>query len=64
MTIHDNHRYELTQGVDELKKHMTAAIDDTIPTVFVIIPKLSKPELKQLAEAADEVTICLYNWKI
>lgn len=57
MTIHDNHRYELTQGVDELKKHVTATIDDTIPTVFVITPKLSKSELAQLAEAADEVTI-------
>lgn len=57
MTIHDNHRHELTQGVDELKKHVTATIDDTIPTVFVITPKLSKSELAQLAEAADEVTI-------
>ena len=31
----------LSQGVAELKKHVTAAADDTMPTCFVILPKQS-----------------------
>ncbi len=53
---------DLSRGVSELKKHVTAAADETIPTCFVILPAPEEPsELKELrreaAEAQDAATL-------
>ena len=46
---------DLARGVSELKKHVTAAADETIPTCFVILPAPKEPsELEELRREAAE----------
>ena len=41
--------------MDELRNHLTAAIEDKIPTMFVIVPQIAESELAQITAAASKV---------
>ena len=38
-----------------MKLHITASINDTIPTMFVIVPQLTKSEVDQIVAAMEQV---------
>ena len=48
----------LARGVNELKHHITTAADNTLPTIFVIVPKEQNPtdieEILEEAKAAQQ----------